>query len=399
MKIGIYGGAFDPPHLGHQIAAQTAIQALGLNRLLLVPAGQPPHKALSPGTQSAEQRLELVRIMADGLGLPGQVEASDMELRRTGKSYTADTLKEVRETYPGAELWLLVGTDMFLTIQKWRQPEEILKLAGVAAFGRTEADSEALFQPQREFLQRTYGARLCTISLPGMVDISSTRLRQSLGSGEVSLARRCLSDSVYGYILRQKLYGTNADLKRLDWPELRACSYSMVYAKRLPHIRGIEAESVRLAQRWGADVDEARTAAILHDCTKYLNMQQQLSLCAHYGIALDPLEEKVVKLLHSKTGAWIARDIYGVSDAVFQAIYWHTTGKANMTLLEKIIYIADYMEPTRSFNGVERLRALAYLDLDAAVLLGLEMTVDEMQARTNALHPRTVEAIDWLKGI
>lgn len=87
-------------------------------------------------------------------------------------------------------------------------------------------------------------------------------------------------------------------------------------------------------------------------------MEEQLQLCAKYGIVLDELEQTAVKLLHAKTGACVARDVYGADDDIFEAIYWHTTGKADMSRLEKILYIADYMEPNRDFPGVERLRTL-----------------------------------------
>ena len=107
----------------------------------------------------------------------------------------------------------------------------------------------------------------------------------------------------------------------------------MVRAKRIPHIRGTEEEAVRLARRWGADEELARRAAILHDCTKYLELDEQLALCRKYGVELDELEQRAVKLLHSKTGACIAKHVFGETEAVYQAIFWHTTGKADMSLL------------------------------------------------------------------
>ena len=275
------------------------------------------------------------------------------------------------------------------------EPERILSMVGVAGFARTEAENQELLKIQAEYLHATYGARVCTIQLPHIVDVSSTQLRWELSLGQ---GRDKLYPPVYGYILRHRMYGTHADLKHLDWPELRACSYSMVRAKRIPHIRGTEETAVHLAEKWGADPDLARMAAILHDCTKYYTLEEQRNLCAAYGIELDELEQRAVKLLHSKTGAAIARDIYGAPDEVCDAIFWHTTGKADMTLLEKILYIADYMEPNRDFDGVERLRALAETDLDGAVLLGLEMSVQEMKERGNPLHFRTAEALEWLKG-
>ena len=392
MKIGIYGGTFNLPHLGHMAAAQAAVAALGLDKLLLIPAAIPPHKALPSGTPPQEERLAMVEKWADVMG--GHVEVSALELEREGKSYTSDTLRSIRQTYPDAELWLLMGTDMFLTLHLWHEPEVILSLAGVCAFGRTEQDGEAMFAPQRDYLQQHFHAKITTITLPGLVDISSTRLREQLENGG---GGQYLLPSVYGYILMHRLYGTKADLKNLDLNQLRACSYSMMRAKRIPHVMGVEEEAVKLAQRWGAEAELARRAGILHDCTKYYELPEQLEICAKYGVELDELEQKAVKLLHSKTGACIARGVFGQPDAVYDAIFWHTTGKADMTTLEKVLYIADYMEPNRDFDGVERLRHLAYTDLDKAMLLGVEMTIQEMQQRQVPIHTNTLQARDWLR--
>lgn len=394
MKIGVYGGTFNPPHLGHLAAARAAIEALELDKLLLIPAAVPPHKDLPQETPSLEHRLAMVEKMADGLQIPKVVEVSRLELERSGKSYTSDTLKAVHAQYPGAQLWLLMGTDMFLTLHQWHDPEEILQLAGICAFGRKEQDGEAVFAPQRAFLEKQYGANVVTMTLPDLVDISSTQLRELLARGE---GADYLHPSIYGYILMHGLYGTHADLKHLEIPELRACSYSMVKEKRVRHIRGTEEEAVRLAKRWGADEMMARRAGILHDCTKYLELDEQLELCRNYGVELDDMEQRMVKLLHSKTGACIARGIFGEPDEVFWAIYWHTTAKADMTTLEKILYVADYMEPNRDFDGVERLRELAYRDLDKALLLGVETTIQEMKDRELPVHKNTIQAQAWLR--
>ena len=386
MKIGIYGGSFNPPHLGHLVAARAAVNALELDKLVFIPAGTPPHKDLAPGSPSRGHRLEMTRLAADQLLIPTVTQVWDTELHREGKSYTADTLEEAAQRWPGDELWLLMGTDMFLTLHQWAEPEKILALARVCAFGRTEADGEEVFAPQRERLSRTYPeARITTIAVPGMVDISSTRLREMLGRGE---GREFLPEAVYGYILREKLYGTHADLRRLSLEDLRCVSYSMVYAKRLAHIRGCEEEAARLARRWGADEDKMRRAAILHDCTKYLTYQEHLDICDRYGIRLAPLERATDKLLHAKSGAALARYMFGMED-IYDAIFYHTTARANMSLEEKILYVADYMEPCRDFPAVDELRRLAYSDLDGAVGLGAALAMEEMEQRNKELHHDT----------
>ncbi len=395
MKIGIYGGTFNPPHLGHLEAARTAVEVLNLDKLLLIPAAIPPHKALPEGTPAGEHRLAMTEKMADALQMPKTVEVSTLELEREGKSFTSDTLQTIRERYPDAELWLLMGTDMFLTLQYWHEPEKICRLANICAFGRTEQDGEEVFAPQRDYLVQTYHARITTITLPGLVDISSTQLRGLLAKGE---GRAYLLPAVYGYILMNGLYSTHADLKHLDLPQLRACSYSMMRQKRVPHVMGVEEEAVRLAKFWGADPELARHAAILHDCTKYWELEEQKACCEKYGVELDALEQRAVKLLHSKTGACIAKYVFGEPDEVYEAIFWHTTGKGNMHLLDKVIYMADYIEPNRDFDGVEELRHMAYTDLDKAMLMGVEATIEDMQQRGSPIHANTLQAQAWFRG-
>lgn len=396
MKIGVYGGTFNPPHLGHIAAARAVFELLGLDLLLLIPAGLPPHKELPAGSPTRAQRLEMTRLAGEQLGLDGKVQTLDLELRREGRSFTSDTLAQLKARYPDDELWLLMGTDMFLTLQTWHAPEEILSLAGIAAFGRTEEDTEELFSAQRDYLYKTYPqARIFTLTVPGVVDVSSTELREQLARGE---GASLLAPAVYGYILREGLYNTNADLKHLPLSQLRPVALSYLKHRRIPHVLGTEQEAVRLAERYGGDVEKARVAALLHDCTKKLDMEEQLALCKQYGIRLDPLERQALKLLHSKTGAAIARDVFGVDDGIYSAIWYHTTGRANMTKLEKIIYLADYIEPSRNFPGVDKLRKVCYEDLDKGLLLGLEMTIEEMTAMGSPVHHATIEARDALKG-
>ena len=124
MRIAVFGGTFNPPHLGHMAAAEACIEALSLDRLILMPTRVPPHKDLPAGSATPEQRLEMCRIAA--VQIP-RCEVSDLELRREGLSYTADTVEELAAHYPGDTLWLVMGTDMLLSFDRWREPERILR--------------------------------------------------------------------------------------------------------------------------------------------------------------------------------------------------------------------------------------------------------------------------------
>ena len=393
MKIGIYGGTFDPIHRGHLTAAKAVRDALGLNKLLLVVDSIPPHKELPADSAGNEDRLAMTELATAELGK--WAEVSDIELRRQGKSYTSDTLRQLKAMYPDDELWLIVGSDMFLSFHTWHEPEVIASLAGIAAVSRLEESEDGAFAAQKKYLEAAYGANIVTVKNPDVIEVSSTEVREALSRGE---GRAYLSDAVYGYIARKHLYGTHAELKHLTVDELRPIAMSFLKPKRMPHVLGTEQEAIRLARQYGADVTKAQIAALLHDCTKKLNRDEQLALCAHYGIVPDPLERQTLKLLHAKTGAAVARDLFGVDDDIYNAIYWHTTGKADMTVLEKVIYMADYVEPNRVFDGVDDLRDAVHTDLDMGLLMGLQDSIEEMTERGNPVHYRTVEAKEYLEN-
>ena len=194
----------------------------------------------------------MAALMADGLG--PRAEASDLELRREGKSYTADTVEAIHEAFPEDELWLLMGTDMFLTIQNWYQPERIFQYAGGGGLSRSQEDTQEIFAQQSQYLEETYHARTTVVPLPEVREIASRDLRRMLASewtgGNVDPAQY-LWEPVYGYILKEGLFGTQADLKHLSDKHLRAISFSMVQAKRLPHIKGTEETAAALAAFWG----------------------------------------------------------------------------------------------------------------------------------------------------
>ena len=168
--------------------------------------------------------------------------------------------------------------------------------------------------------------------------------------------------------------------------------------KRIAHVTGVESQAVMLAMHWGEDPDKAAVAGILHDITKAQGKEKQLKLCEKYGIILEQAERDNPALLHARTGAVLSRDLFGISDEIYSAIRWHTTGRPDMTRLEKIIYLADYTEPTRDFEGVEELRALSFEDLDRAMALGLEMSIEDLTERGKPIFHDTMDAFNWYKN-
>ena len=178
--------------------------------------------------------------------------------------------------------------------------------------------------------------------------------------------------------------------------QLEQVVISLLKKNRVNHVLGCRDTAIKLAQRWGADVNDAARAGILHDITKAIDGPLQLTLCAEYGTILDDFSVRYPKTLHQLTGSLVAERIFGENEAVVAAIRHHTTGKADMTLLEKIIYVADYMEPCRDFPGVEQLRKLAYSNLDEALKLGLEMTLAHLKRQGNEVSAESREALAFL---
>lgn len=384
-RIGIYGGTFNPPHLGHIRAAQQAAEALQLDRLLLVPVYIAPHKQLPEGSPSPEQRLEMLRLAVQGLP---KLEVSDLELRRTGPSYTYQTVQELAERNPQAELTLLMGTDMFLSFRNWKNPDEILSRAALGVLYREEREEQAVAAEMARYAPEQVRLVRNTVTA-----ISSTDIRRLL---VFRCAEEFLPRAVLDYILSQGLYGTGRDYRRMPMEELEPQVVRLMNPNRVAHIRGCRDTAAELARHWGADPEQAARAGILHDVTKALPASLHLTLCRSYGM-IEALAQHNPKTYHELTGGLVAQEIFGEEPEIVSAIRYHTTGHGNMTLLEKIIYIADYIEPNRDFSGVEQLRALAFSDLDAAVLQGLEMNMEQIIKRKDVITPDSLEAVTDLR--
>ncbi len=382
MRIVIYGGSFNPPHRGHIEAAYAVQERLKPDKMLIIPASIPPHKSLADGSPDAAERLELTRLaFAD---IP-DAEVSDIEINREGKSYSADTLEQLMQLYPDAEFTFAMGSDMLLSFEQWYRFRFLLENMTLGVFCRSEGE-DARVMRHAGYLERTYGAR-CVFINHEPKPMSSSDIRRMLPERR---GASCLPEPVYARIIKNGDYGARPELY---W--LREKAYAMLSPKRVAHVAGCEAEAVNLAMRWGEDSENAAEAGILHDITKKLVLSDQLILCRKYGIINDTTEEENVKLLHAKTGAALAKDLFNISREVYDAIRWHTTGKPDMTLLEKIIYMADYIEPNRDFEGVDKLRKLAYEDLDKAMALGLEMSLEDIRSHGQEPYYATAEAYEW----
>ena len=382
MRIALYGGSFNPPHLGHAEAAYTVYEELKPDKLLIIPDNIPPHKEMEEGCPSAEERLELCRLAF--AEIPG-AEVSDIEVRREGRSYTADTVELLRAQYPEDELILVMGTDMLLCFEDWYRFEYLIRECRLAVLAREDNQELELLEKIRQ-LQKEHGANVILLSHTPLA-MSSSEIRERL---RLRLRAGLLDDKVYSCIIRKGYYDA---LPELSW--LREKAFARIEPGRIAHVVGCESEAVMLAKTWGEDPDTAATAGILHDITKKYRGEEQLKLCRKYGIVYDEAEARNTAILHARTGAALAREEFHVSEEIAEAIRWHTTGKPDMSTLEKILYLADFIEPTRDFPGLEELRKLAYKDLNDAMALALSMSMGDLRRREREVYKDTLEAYNW----
>lgn len=382
MNIGVLGGTFDPVHNGHIAVAKGVKEEFGLDRVLFVVAAVPPHK-LDETLAGGEARLALVQLALEPY--PG-LAASDLELARGGRSYTVDTFRQLRELWTEADLSMIVGADMLPGLDGWQEALALFQLARFIGVGRsgTPLEKEAVIARLRKA-----GARVALSRVEGP-DISSTDIRERLYEG---LPVEGLTPYAVEWELYEKGYYFPEKIRRMQEKLRRALN-----EKRYRHTVGTVRAAAALAERYGADPQRARVAALLHDCAK-LNGRSILEQAREEGVPVSPEDERSPGLVHAEVGEVYARRDYGVTDpAVLAAIRCHTAGRLDMTVLDKIIYLADMIEPGRAYAGVERLRQAAREEpLDDALRLGVIQNIELVREKGARLHPVTLDLLKQLQ--
>lgn len=384
MKIGIYGGTFNPIHLGHISLAKQLQRQFSLDRVLLIPTGEPPHKqakVLAPATD----RIALCRLATAEYP---EFAVCDLELQRGGKSYTVDTLRELRNRFPNDRLFLILGSDMLFSFTSWKEYRTILKETVLLAGARKWREYDALQEKAKELCAE--GGKVL-VSRISVVPISSTVVRMRMAQG--ADCRDFLPPSVETYIKEHALY---SDRKQMVW-EIQAIAAQMLKPERLRHTQCVVKEALRLAHRFHADPEQAELAAWLHDILKNQTKQSLLQMMDEYGIILSELERRSPALWHAIVAPDYCRCQLGIVDSqVLTAIRYHTTGRAGMSLLEQILYLADAISEDRDYPGVELLRNLAEQSLESAILTSLTSLLSHLLSQGLLLHPDTVAAYQEL---
>ncbi len=363
--------------------------ALGLDEVILMPTSVPPHKIKSE-MAAPEQRLALCRLAA---GADKRLTVSDAEIVRGGASFTVDTLAELVAAEPAVQWHLISGADMFCTLRTWYRFEDIMRMAVLCTVPRAGTDTAALTAYAQELT--AMGAR-CYVHPTPVAPISSTDVRARLAAGEA--VEELLPPAVEAYIRRAGLYTAPTGLLENDRDEqYKAIIRARLGDYRYRHSLCVADEAARLARRYGADEARAYTAGLLHDILKDTDKKTQLQILADFAILLDEVERQVPKLWHARVGAAFLEYVLRIDDReILDAVRYHTTGRAGMSLLEKVVFVADFTSADRDYPDVDEVRRLADISLEDTMIYAIAYTIRDLLDRVQAVHPNTLATYNEL---
>ncbi|MEG1528618.1 MAG: nicotinate (nicotinamide) nucleotide adenylyltransferase [Clostridia bacterium] len=362
MKIGIFGGTFAPPHNAHKEMLLCSISQLCLDKVFVLPCGNPPHKTTDTPKRHRKALTELAFSEID------KVIIDYYEMNKRGQSYTLLTLKHYIKLFPGDELYLIIGGDSLRDFALWRFPQQIADIATLAVVGRSDIDLDANI----ERIKQQFNARIVKVNMVAN-DISSTRIRVAY---QFNLPQDLVSSQVDRYIKDNNLYASYAPkmakLRRnLDQERYLHSFFTTIAGLSLPS--NIEKERVFLA-------------CALHDCAKNISQDEWKK----YGFT-NP-NNCSAKVVHAELGAIVARVDYGITDQeILDAIKYHTTARANMTQLDKVVYIADKVEESREYPT----KHLFANTLDQTFVNVFKEAVEATLRKTNQLGIFTQQAIEY----
>ena len=373
MKIAIFGGTFDPVHVEHINLVKAAKRQLKADKIIVIPAFVPPHKQ-DKKMASPQDRLAMAKRAFDAIA-GCEVSAYEINARRT--SYTYLTLQYYKNKYPNDELFFLVGSDMLKDFYNWKNPEIILSLAELVVCNR-EGDKLNFALENLKFFAR-FKKKFRLIEYTGK-NVSSTRARVLCAFGED--VKPYLPPDVIDYIEAHKLYRVEGVKE----------AFSYLKSSRKNHSVRLAVMACALPAVCRPDERKIILAASLHDIAK--NMPDTAPELVGFTVK----EDVPPPVVHQFAGAYVAEHTLGVTDEeVLSAVRGHTSGKPNMTLLEKVIFLADLLEPGREFSGIEKLRALFYTDLEACLLKSLKHQIKYLKKLKGEIYPLTLQAYRFLK--
>jgi len=346
--------------------------------VFVMPAHTPPHKPYRILSSDAD-RLEMCRLAFSPVP---QVEISDYEITQGGTSYTYLTCRHFRTLFPDAEIFFLVGTDMLRDFPTWKHPQSIVEDVTVAVCGRN--DTDGWWDAEQKIFTEKFGKSFARVDYNGE-DVSSTKIRVLAGAG--MRLTDFLDEKTAGYIRGKDLYKIpNAD-KALALEKTERQAHSI----RVANLAAARALKLKIPER------QAIAAALFHDCAKNLSPD---SPYLEGFIPPDIWGEVPKSVWHQYAGGFVAEHVFGVADEdVLNAVRYHTSGRPNMSELEKLIFLADMLEEERRYEGVDMLRRLFWQgeSLDECLETALFETLKFLETKKADVYPLTQQAYLFYK--
>lgn len=378
MNIGILGGTFNPIHYGHLFIAQYILDFMDLDKILFIPSGNPPHKN---GVIDKNHRLNMtVLAISDN----ERFEIDEFEVQKENYSYAYDTLNYLNEKYYNDKLYYIIGQDAMIDFDKWHRYQEVGTMVDFIVVTRGGILTQKLKDLYAD-------VNMIFIDTP-VIEISSTDIRNRILNKKS--IRYFLSEKVEKYICKNNLYEVN---KMTLEERIKEDLKKILDEKRYRHTLGVVKSAQELCELYGEDRQKATLAALLHDVAKQLKKDEVQQKIEKYGIELDEVEKETNQLKHAKIGRYIAEFEYGIKDEdILNAIDYHTTGRANMSKLEMIICLADYIDDTRTFDTVDEIRRLSKLNLEYALYYAINGTLINLAQDNKQIHKNTIECRNFL---
>lgn len=372
MKIALFGGTFNPVHREHINIVKAAIKNLSLDKVIIMPSYITPQKDGKMVADCAD-RLNMCRLAF--VSVPEAV-VSDYEILKEGISYSYLTCREFEKRYKSDKRYFIIGGDMLENFPKWKYPQEILKCVTLAVCARE--DAKKLDLAETKFKEK-FKTDIVKFGYVGD-SVSSTKIRMLIALKE-NLGD-FVDENVKNYILQSSMYDING----------AESVKNMLSGSRWAHTVRVAETAAENCGRLHIAEKQAITAALFHDCAKELPLNDLRLKNFEIERDVPPL------IVHQFAGAYLAEHIFGIGDKdILNAIKYHTTGRENMSDLEKLILLSDMLEAGRDFEGVDELRKVFYEDIDRALYLALERQLAYLKERNLPIYYLTQKAFDYLK--
>ncbi len=358
MKIGIYGGAFNPIHKGHIKIAKHVIDFLGLEKLIFVPSYKGPFKK-NIELASGQDRMNMIELV-----LENKMEVSAFEINRKGVSYTIDTIKYFKNKYKDDELFLIIGSDNLSKLNKWSKIDEITQMAKIVVLKRSDSFSKINL--------KKYDCMLI-----------DNVITEESSSGFLAGSYKDVESKVKHYIGAHKLYFDDIVKNTLSVERYKHSLYAAKFG-------------VELSKYLKLDSKKAYYACLLHDITKEWDVDKQRAFLTHFLVDESKLENHE---LHQATGSIWLRKFFVIRDnEMTDAIAKHTTLSLELTQMDKVVFMADKLCSGRKWEGIQEVRKMCFEDFDSAFALTVKKTKEFIEAKGAPLSSAQEEIYNkWSK--